>query len=288
MKNNKPDTIRRLLALCALALTGWGLVSTPAQAQTPSPLAEWQYAAGIALMPRFVDEPPKWQAQFGLGAGPTPRWEGSDDTVYQGGPIINVRYKDVAFFSLGEGLGMNFASSKLWRVGGALAFDMGRREMKSTALAGMGNVKATVEPKFFTEYVIFPGVLRLDVRKAIGGHNGWIGDFSAYMPVAGTKDKKFFMFFGPSVTFADAEHMQHYFGVNAAQSAASARGYPVYTPGGGLKSGKVGTNVTWFFTEHWFLQGVAAAERLYGNADNSPLVQERDQFTGSVYVAYSW
>lgn len=254
---------------------------TPATAQTPSPLAEWQYAAGIALIPLFVDEPPKWQVELGLGSSMTPRYEGSDQYDPQLGPVISVRYRDIAFFSLGEGLGVNLFSGKGYRAGAALAYDVGRREIKYPPLRGMGNINPAPELKLFAEYVIFPVVLRSNVRRAVGGHDGWIGDVSAYMPVAGSK--KFFVFVGPSATFADAQHTQSYFGVTPQQAARS--GYPVYTAQGGLKSAKFGVSATWFFTEDWFVQALGAGERLYGDAADSPIIQTRRQFNGGVYIA---
>ena len=52
--------------------------------------------------------------------------------------------------------------------------------------------------------------------------------------------------------------MQRYFGISPQQAANSV--YPVYNASGGLKAAKYGGNLTWFFTEHWFLQGVAGFE----------------------------
>lgn len=265
-------------------LLACSLCSSASRAQTPSPMAEWQYAAGIALMPFFVDEPPKWQVALGLGAGMTPLYEGSAKYQFQPGPIISVRYRDLAFFTLGEGLGINLLSGKGYRAGAALAFDLGRKEDDDSRLAALGDIQPAPELKLFGEYVIFPVVLRANLRHATGGHNGWLGDVSAYMPVAGSR--KFFVFVGPSVTFADAGYMQTYFGITPQQSLNTE--YAVYTPGGGIKSAKFGVNATWFFSEDWFLQGIAAAERLYGNAAESPILQTREQYTGSAYVGYTF
>lgn len=272
--------LRASLALCALALC------LPAQAQTPSPMAEWQYSAGVALMPRFVEQPPEWQVNLGFGTGLTPRYEGSDQSTWQTGPLFTAMYRDLAFFSLGEGLGVNFVANKTGRAGVAIAYDRGRREIDFPPLRGLGNINPAPELKAFGELVLFPVVLRADARRALGGHGGWIGDLSAYMPVAGSKT--FFVFVGPSATFADGTYMQNYFGITPQQSTNSDAGYAPYAAGGGLKSAQFGSNVTWFFTDNWFLQGVFAAQRFYGDAADSPIVRQREQYTGSVYVAYSF
>lgn len=281
-----PSRFRSRGWIACLALIAAGL-GPPSAAQTPSPLAEWQYAAGVALIPYFTDEPPQWQVDLGFGAGLQPRYEGSSEYAVVGGPMFSVRYRDLAFFSLGEGLGVNLLKGKGYRAGTALVFDLGRRELEHRPeLAGLGNIDPAPELKLFAEYVLFPVVLRANLRRAVGGHEGWIGDLGAYMPVAGSRT--FFVLVGPGLSLADGDYMQSHFGIDAQQAAASAAGYPVYTPGGGLKCARFGSNLTWFFAEHWFLQGVLAYERLLGDAGHSPIVQARSQYTGSAYVAYSF
>ena len=51
----------------------------------------------------------------------------------------------------------------------------------------LSDIDPTPEAKLFWEVVLFPVVLRADIRRAMGGYNGWAGDFSAYMPIAGWK-----------------------------------------------------------------------------------------------------
>ncbi|HVT34574.1 MAG TPA: MipA/OmpV family protein [Nevskiaceae bacterium] len=270
--------VRRCLALLLLCLC-W-----PAHAQTYSPMAEWQYSSGIALEPRFVREPPKWEVQLGGGTSYLPRFEGSNRYRYQPGPMIEIRHRDDWFFSLGEGLGYNILSERYYRAGFAVSYDLGRNDQKDPALSGLGSIKAAPEGKLFYEYVSFPAVIRLNGRHAWGGHNGWIGDISLYSPIAG--NKKFFVFVGPSATFADSTYMHHYFGVNAAQSARS--GYRVYDPGGGLKDARFGATAVWFMTEHWMLNTLFAAEWILGPARDSPIVERTQGYTGNLYFGYNF
>lgn len=269
----------------AAAMLTFGVWSVPAVAQAPSPLAEWQYSSGIALIPRFVQPPPDWTVALGGGAGMLPQYDGASDYRVQGGPMVEIRKSDEFFFSLGEGLGYNFLTERYYRFGFALTYDLGRREkIDRVHLAGLGNIEAAPEGKLFYEYVFFPGVLRIDARHAWGGHNGWIGDVSLYSPVAG--NKKFFVFVGPSVTFADGTYLRHYFGVSPQQSLNS--GYAQYRPHGGLQAARIGSTAVWFFTEHWMLNVLFAYERLLGDTRDSPIVQTGHQYTGSAYVGYNF
>ena len=269
-----------LLGLCAAVLA----MATPARAQTPSPLGEWQYSAGIILKKRFDLNPPHWEKIIGFGGEFLPRFEGSQNYYFEPGPTIDIRYRDLAFFSTGEGLGINLLHSTNYRAGLALTYDLGRNEGTYYRLRGRTNLSPALSPKLFAEYVIFPVIVRGDVRHNLGGVGGWVGDASVYMPIMG--NKKFFVFAGASVTLADKNYMNHAFGVD--EEASLNTHLPVYTPGGGLKSAGVGTNMTYIFADHWFLDGVFAATTLLAQAGNSPTVDTKWQYAASISLAYDF
>jgi outer membrane scaffolding protein for murein synthesis (MipA/OmpV family) len=267
-------------AAIALSVLMTGI--TGARAQTPSPMAEWQYSAGVPLRSMFEGEVPGWQFELGASGDLKPLYPGAGKYRFEPGPDIDVRYKDLAFFSTGEGLGVNLLQDKTYRVGAALGFDRGREADSATRLHGTGDIGYAPVPKLFAEYVIFPVVLRADVRRALGGVDGWAGDLSAYMPVYGTK--KFFVFAGPTVSFVDDTWNRHEFGISATQHSRS--GLPRYDATGGLQSAGVGSNVTWLITDHWLVEGGATAARLLDAAAHSPLVQARMQYDANFTVGY--
>jgi outer membrane scaffolding protein for murein synthesis (MipA/OmpV family) len=214
-----------------------------------------------------------------------PRYEGGHAYSTGGGPVFDIRYKDIAFASSGEGLGINFAYTKRFRAGVALAVDLGRNNRDDGRLFKMGNIGISPEAKMFAEYmVVFPLVVRVDVRHSFGGQGGWIGDLSAYMPVAGSE--KFFIFAGPSLTFADSNNLRHTFGVSRQQSMAS--GFPEYNASRGLRSGSFGASGGYFFTKHWLMEGAVAAEHLFGGAGHSPIVEEQTQLALALSAEYRW
>lgn len=275
------DALRCLSLLAGLSIF---CLPTMAQAQTPSTLPEWTYSAGQLLRTSMMPSIPTWSVFTGLSGAYSPRYDGADQHRYQGGPTIEIRYKDIAFASTGEGIGVNIFRGKNYRVGTALAFDLGRRAIDSNRTNGLGNVNTAPELKAFGEYLVFPAVFRADVRRAIGGHKGWIADLSAYMPVYGTE--KFYVFVGPSVTFADDRYMKAYFGVTPEQSTNS--GYPIYTAHAGLKSVNAGGSATWMITDHWLINGIAGGQRLLGDAADSPLTLDRLQFGATLTVGYNF
>jgi outer membrane scaffolding protein for murein synthesis (MipA/OmpV family) len=105
------------------------------------------------------------------------------------------------------------------------------------------------------------------------------------MPLPGSS-KKFVMFAGPSITFADHHYLQSEYGVSAAQALAS--GHPAYDPHPGEASVGVGFSATRFLTDHWLLNLDTAISKLKGSPDMSPIVESRTQRVLALSVNYMW
>jgi outer membrane scaffolding protein for murein synthesis (MipA/OmpV family) len=273
-----------------IAVFACALACVPtARAQTPSPLQEWQYSSGIALQRLFEPDIPDWEVVLGAAVEHKPLYDGAELTRTVGGPVINVRYKDTWFASIGEGLGVNLWSGAHYRAGLALSYDLGRYVHEDvTHLTGLGDLKMAVAPKAFISYVIsksFPLVVRADVRQIIGGADGVVADINAYMPLPGSS-KRFIMFAGPSYTYADHRYMQREFGVTTTQSIAS--GYPVYDAHSGSNSMGFGFSSTFFITPKILLNFDTAITHLLGSAGESPITQRVTQHVFTLSAAYAW
>ncbi len=271
---------RRRALWPALALA---LFSVTARAENPSPLPEWVYSAGVPLMPRFMDEIPTWQVILGGSVEVLPKYDGSHRYHLLAGPMFDIRYKQLAFLATGEGLGVNFFQNDWVRTGLAITYDLGRSPELSHELNRLSDVNPSPEAKLFTELVLFPLVLRVDVRKSMGGYNGWAGDFSVYMPVAGWKNR-LFIFAGPAIAIGDHRYMGHYFGITPEDAEAS--GLPAFTPSGGVKNVSLGANATWLMGHHWFLNVVVAGDCLINDANRSPTTRNQVQGLAGFTVAY--
>ena len=260
-----------------------------AQAQTPSPLQEWQYSGGVILARLFQPDLPDWRRVLGVATEVQPVYDGSRAYRLQAGPVINIQYRDIAFVSTGEGLGVNFLRGDHYRFGAAIAYDRGRLERDDyTNLRGMGNINAAPVVKLFGSTVLskkFPLILRVDARQIVGGADGAVADVGVYMPLPGSS-KKFVMFAGPSVTFATHRYLQSEFGVTPAQSLAS--GHPVFDPHAGEAAVGVGFSATRFLTDHWLLNVDAALTKLKGSPDISPITERSTQRELAMSIDYQW
>jgi len=278
----------KILAPCLLAaimICG----ARGASAQTPSPTQEWQYPGGIELEKLFAPQVPRWQAVLGLAGTTQPAYSGASQYRAIGGVVINVRYRDRVYFSTGEGLGVDMLQGKKYRVSLSVGLDLGRSMSADyPRLHGLGDIPRAPFFKLSGSYVISkraPVILRADIRKIAGGFGGLVGDVEVYSPLPGSS-RKFTMFAGPSVTFADRKHLQTSYGISTYQAVQSD--YPVYGTRGGLEAAGFGFSATRFFTSHLLVNMGLSASELLGSAGASPLVERRIQGSFVVSVAYSW
>jgi outer membrane scaffolding protein for murein synthesis (MipA/OmpV family) len=271
-----------------LSAIGLLLLGVPAaRAQTPTPLQEWQFSSGIVLRNMFDPQPPEWQVILGPSVSLAPIYDGAKPYHVRVGPNIDIRYRDIAFLSVGEGLGVNVLRGENYRAGIALGYDLGRRVNEYPShLSGLGNIPAAPALKLFAAYAIskeFPLVIRADIRRILGASDGFLGDLGAYIPLPGSS-QTFVMFAGPSVTVANDNYMERTFGVDLPQSLRS--GFPVYKAHAGVKAAGFGLNATWLVTDHWLFDATTAMSRLFDSAANSPITQRKTEGTVALTVAY--
>jgi outer membrane scaffolding protein for murein synthesis (MipA/OmpV family) len=259
------------------------LLAGPAAAQTPSPLGYWQYSVGEVLEGSQDEAPPEWAITLGGGALIQPKFEGAKH--YEGEPsvIIDIRYRDIAFASDGEGIGVNLLHGRNYRAGVALAYDLGRDQHDDPHLKGLGNIDTAPEAKLFAEYFLLPVVFSAALHQGIGGHNGLLGELGAYIPLP-LFDQKLIIFTGPSLTLANGEYMRSYFGVSAKQAAATS--FRQFSARGGFKSTGWGATAIYRIDDNWLIVSDFAYERLIGDAANSPIVETSSQFTANLNLAY--
>jgi len=265
---------------CGLAVMA---AAGSASAQT-STFTDWQNSSGIVL--RSLGGPiPDWQVTVGMGAAGLPAYEGSNEERLSPAPTIDVRYKDLAYLSIGEGIGFNILRGTNYRAGIGLTYDMGREHNAATRLAGTGNIDPAPVFKAYAQYAFVPVILSADIKQALTSYQGLTADLSVYMPVVATE--KVQVFVGPEVTFADSRYMQAYFGINPGNTDAQSH-FHNYSAGGGLKDAKIGIAGLYHFTDNWFIDADLGVERLLGSAVNSPISQTDWGWSAAATLNYTF
>jgi outer membrane scaffolding protein for murein synthesis (MipA/OmpV family) len=257
--------------------------------QTPSPLQEWQYSRGWVLMRLFDVEAPDTLILTGAAAERGPLYDGASAYRTRGGPVLEYRYRDIAFASVGEGAGVNILRGPNYLAGISVGYDLGRHDSDdSVHLRGLQNISAAPVAKLFGTYAVsreFPLVLRSDLRKFVGNGGGLEGDLGAYVPLPGSS-KSFFMFAGPGVTWSDRRHLTQWFGISDVDAERS--GYPQFQPHAGVEAAGFGFSTTWIMSTRWMLNADAAVDRLSGSARDSPITAQRTQHIVTASIVYRW
>jgi outer membrane scaffolding protein for murein synthesis (MipA/OmpV family) len=275
LKKRMPHILRPI-ALLTLVLIAW--LPHDTQAQTQSPLQEWQYDGGVILARLFDPDLPEWRTILGAAAEVQPAYDGARAYRVSEGPVINVFYRDIAFFSTGEGFGYNFLRGDHYQIGVGLSYDLGREQKLDANLTGMGDIKAAPVAKLYGQWVLskkFPMILRLAARQYIGGAEGAVGNASVYMPLPGSS-KTFVMFAGPSITAGTMHYLQTVYGVSEQQSMASGHPQYEFTRPGTSDEG-VGFSATKFIGSHWLVSLDSALSEVRGEPARSPLIERKTQ-----------
>lgn len=229
-----------------------------------------------------------WYLAVGAAGFTAPAFEGSRRYILSGVPIVSLgkRGKEAPFVSRNDNISFAFVDTGTFRAGAVGKLVMPRDASDHAELAGLSDVPFGAELGGFAE--IYPADwlrLRGEVRHGIRAHEGLVGnvqvdafaDVTDRVRVSG----------GPRLSFANAAYMDAYYGVSAAEAAAS--GLSAYDPGGGIKSAGVGGAIDWRVTDHVTTSVFGEYSRLMGPAADSSIVRERgsrDQFMLGLSATY--
>jgi outer membrane protein len=215
-----------------------------------------------------------WYIKVGGAILNAPKFEGASKREFAFQPMISVGKAgpSARFSSRNDNISWAFLDNDSFRAGAAGKLIWGRDGDTHPAIRGMSEVKFGGEAGVFAE--VYPTDflrLRAEVRHGIRSHDGVVADLAAdaFMDVTDTIQ----ISGGPRASWASAGYFDAYYGVDAAEAAAS--GLTPYSPGSGMKSWGVGGAVTWKTTEQLTTSVFAEYQRLAGPAADSSLVQER-------------
>lgn len=234
-------------------------------------------------------ETSKWQASVGLGAMARPTYEGSDSYTVTPIPYVNANYNDM--LQIGPDSVSVYTRHDNWKFGIGAVYNGGREDSDDSGiftngddhLQGMGDIDSALGAKAYTSYSIDRIVLDASATKYFGDDNDGIlleaGISSPYKV-----SEQLSLTPGASVTWANEDYMQTWFGVTPGQSAAS--GFGAYNAGAGIKNVDVGVRADYAFDANWFISGNAKVKFLTGDAADSPITESDTNGTLLTMVGY--
>lgn len=215
-----------------------------------------------------------------VGFGYQPEYMGSDD--YEGifAPAIDLEYKQRGFLVINreammvpyDGLGVKMLANQDFSAGFNATYDEGRDRVSAF---GLNEMDWTALGGVFAAY--HPGILF--VRGQLGydllnEFNSYKGEFGA--GVAGPITAQWRGMVELSTAFAGENYIDDYFGVGA------------FNPDGGFYRTRLTGALQYQFTQGAFVEGLLRYDQLTGDAENSPIVDDKGQFSATGMVGYKF
>ena len=245
----------------------------------------------LTAMPAAAQEEPQREplrTRIYVGPQLSPATPGAKDLSF--GPFFDVsraRGADVFDFEApDESFGFPVFDAGGVEFGPALGFK-GKRKAADIGVP-LHEVGFSFEVGAFAQSYLAPNLrVRAEARKAVSGHDGWLGEMSADY-IARDGDNWLFSI-GPRVTLADATYHRAWYGITAADSAAS--GLAAFRPGGGVEGVGIAAGYLRQLNKRIGLSAYARYDHLVGDAGRSPYVRaagSRSQPSVGLALSYTF
>lgn len=271
-----------MLKKVILAAAGLSGLALPAAAQTDDSAMMGRADLHPVTEEFIADQQDRdWFVLAGAAGFYGPDYEGSDDYRALGLPFFLVTYKDRFYADPIRGAGAYLFDNDTFQLGAGVNYAFGREEDENDRLTGLGDIDGGAAAEIRLEYQpwstdlpVGPSVTAQLQHQFTGADTGTLAELSAGFgfPLGG----RAILRPGLNAQYGDADYNQSFFGISPAQAVRS--GLPAYEAEAGFKS--VGANLfaTYLLTPDWFLTGVASYDRLTGDAADSPIVDDENQF----------
>lgn len=224
----------------------------------------------------------EWNVMLGAGVRVEPKFEGAKDFTIIPLPMISAEFGQYVSVDP-SGLTINAWQYEGLSVKGRLGYDFGRDSDDDKHLDGLGDIGASAVLGVDLSYELMPFEFKLSLDQNLGGSDGFSAKFGTALMVPMDP----FMFsIGPSVTWADGNYMESYFGVTEKQSIRS--GLREFEAEAGFKRVDLEISGLYFINEHWALRGEVGVGYLVGDAADSPVSQENLQPYSMFVLGYKF
>ncbi|WP_417687623.1 MipA/OmpV family protein [Roseibium sp.] len=262
--------LRRLaIALCA-TIAASGAMNQTVMAQDIAgiePVTERQYeldlGVGVMVKPRFASSESYILAPFPIVSVGRFYIPGL-------GQVVDGRRKSGIFFYPSFGFVGERSASNAKDLTGTKTVDWALE-------LGLGAGFRTEHMRIFAE-----------LRQGINGHTGQVGQLGLDGILFPTERLEVSV--GPRASFASNGYMDTYFGVTAAEAAASSGRLTAYNASAGFKSVGLAARASYDWTDTTRFHVQAGYDRLVGDAADSPITAQgsKDQFSVGLGVSYKF
>ena len=226
-----------------------------------------------------------WSILVGALGNYKPTYEGSDDYELKGFPLIDITFRDTFFLNAAKGLGAYVWDRNDCKLGLAIGYTFGRDEDESNDLRGLGDIDGGAVANVLFEWTIGDVALNARYEEQITGQDT---GFQVHLGLGYDLHIAEKVILKPSIrtTYASSDYMEEYFGVSPSQSTRS--GMSAYDAASGFKSLGFHIMATYKLDQHWGIQAGAGYDRLVGEAADSPVVKDENQYRVSIGLSYKF
>ena len=241
---------------------------------------------GLVTTPAFADDDTIVDLTLAGGVDYSPDYEGSDDYELDLIPYAELSAYDGLLSVSVEGAQAAVPLADGFAAGLGLGYDGGRDEDDNDALDGLGDVDGSLIGSVFASAEVGEIDLGLIFSHALGGGiEGYTIDLDAGHATEVIEDW-LDLELGAGVTWGSQDYLETFFGIDAAQAAAS--GLDEIDVDAGFKSVGVSAVGNLYLTD-WLTLGLQLDyQRLLGDTADSPIIKDEgspDQFSALVYLA---
>ena len=149
-------------------------------------------------------------------------------------------------------------------------------------MEGLDDVDSSIEAGGFVSFRKKPLRFRMEVRQDVNsGHEGALVDLSVGTTLPFETP---LVFASIGTTWASDDYMDSFFTIDAKQSANS--GLKKYSAESGFKDVKLALTTGYSITNRWRIGGLVEYKRLVGDAADSPIVDDKNQFLAGFSLSY--
>lgn len=255
------------VAVIALAVAGSAIADQSRKEENfPSPDSDWSIRIGA----------------FGFYA---PEYEGSDNYDVGGLPYVDITWRDTVFLNARNGLGAYVLNRPDVKLGLSVGYSFGRDEDDSDDLEGLGDVDGGATANVLFEWKIDDISFNTHYEQQFTGEDT---GFQVHLGLGYDLNLTPKLILKPSVrtSLASSDYMEAYFGVSSGQSGRS--GLREYNADAGFKSVGAQIMAIYRLTTHWGIQASTGYDRLVGDAADSPVVKDENQFRIGMGLSYTF
>lgn len=225
----------------------------------------------------------EWSVRLGAFGMLKPEYDGSDEYEVTGFPDIDIRWRDFVFLNGRDGFGVRLWDDGMLSLATSVGYVFGRDHDKSDDLNGLGDIEggAAAIVRGGLKYRGFSFTTRLS-HQFTGDDTGVLADFG--LGYSWRSRHGWFVRPGLKASYASGEYMDRYFSITTGQSGSS--GLPAYDADAGFKSVGLGLMGGYAFDRNWSITTRASWDRLIGDAADSPVVKDKDQFSLGAGISY--